>query len=112
MVATFRKVWYEIAGPALSKSLLQARQAHGREAGDGCYYDGNFSAIDVFLGISLLFLHFRGWLVDFPAINQYWFLLRDRAAFRRAVDGFGPKRDPYNDTDFTDVVRRASKAAL
>ena len=32
----------------------------------------------------------------------------------RAVAGFGPNRDPYNDTDFTDAVRgvRSSKAAL
>ena len=60
-IATHRRAWRTIAGPALAKQLASG--------GGKFLWGGRFTAVDVFAGIPLLFLHVRFSCVCFCAFS-------------------------------------------
>lgn len=90
LVAANWRAWRNVIGPALSQQLKD-------NSGSGFFWHTGFTAIDVFLGIPLLFIFYRGWLNEFPNVREYYERVRDRPAFRLAADGWPAHRDPYDD---------------
>eukprot|EP01062_Namystynia_karyoxenos_P040208 TRINITY_DN29334_c0_g1_i1.p1 TRINITY_DN29334_c0_g1~~TRINITY_DN29334_c0_g1_i1.p1 ORF type:complete len:278 (+),score=89.10 TRINITY_DN29334_c0_g1_i1:83-835(+) len=88
LVETNFRAWREVCGPLLCEEL--------RQGGDFLHRSG-FSALDVFVGVPLIFLHRRRWLSHFPRVQDYYHRIRARPAFRRAAEGATGIRDPYND---------------
>eukprot|EP00035_Acanthoeca_spectabilis_P003011 m.90773 g.90773 ORF g.90773 m.90773 type:complete len:562 (-) comp11883_c0_seq2:164-1849(-) len=87
VVAANRRAWRTVCAPTLCAEL----------GNNNFMWGDRFTAIDVFVGIALLFLHCRRWLGDFPAIERYYHRVRARPGFRAAVEGYPPYRDPFND---------------
>ncbi len=70
------KAFKEICGPILNNQL-----------GDKDFMYGNsFSAMDVFIGLSVIYVKNKreDWLKDFPNLDKYATRLMERSAFKKA----------------------------